>query len=221
MGSKEKLVWYDGRVTSVYLDDQQVQLEGADLESVLAAATDHLAPTGRIVVEVQIDGQSLVADELDQRCRAPVGQAELRLYSADPQELAVITLEQVREKLNDARQAQAQAADLLQRDEPDRAMQEVGRVIEVWQQAQQAVLGSSRLLGMTLDDKEVDGQSIHELAAALIEKLKELTRLLTTRDTVGLADTLAYEWPQTVDTWDRFIGSLVRWIQQINPEDRR
>lgn len=199
---------------TIYLDDQPVQLEGTDLSAVLTAANDHLAPGGRILVEVQLDGQSLVSDHLEENLGMAVGQKELRLYSADPQELAVLTLQQVRQKLEDTGEAQTQAAQLLQEDRQDEAMRQVGRAIEGWQQTQQAALYSAQLLQMDLDDKRVDGQTITELVGQLIEQLRVLRDLLSSGDTVGLADVLAYEWPQTVDTWDQLIGQFIGWIER-------
>jgi len=45
---------------AVYLDDEAVALEGDDLGGVLASASERLKPSGRVVVEVEVDGQKLV-----------------------------------------------------------------------------------------------------------------------------------------------------------------
>lgn len=199
---------------AIYLDDQPLELQDADLESALASATAHLAATGRVVVEVQLDGEPLVGDALDQQQTTVLGDLELRLYSADPQELSVLTLRQIRDRLEDAREAQAQAAQLLQEDQQSLAMGQVMRVIEIWQQTQQAVLHCVQLLGVDLDGKQIDGHSVTQVTDALLEQLRGLRSLLSSRDTVGLADVMAYEWPGTVDQWDRFVTQLIGWIQQ-------
>ena len=199
---------------AIYIDDEPVQLDGSDLESVLAAATDHLATKKRIVVEVVVDGQPVVGDQLTEQQSKPVSDAELRLYSADPHELSVTTLHQVRVQLEEAKTAQSSAAELFQQDEQAKAMEQVARVIDAWQQTQQVVLYSVQLLNVGLNDKKVGDQSVEELTEGLISQLTNLHDLLRAQDTVGLADVLAYEWPETVDRWDQFIVELINWIEQ-------
>ncbi len=199
---------------AVYLDDEQVQLEGVDLASVLASAKDRLAPSGRVVVEVHVDGQPVVGDDLDEKQQVDPLEAELRLYSADPRELAVATLQQVQEKLDDAAEAQLRAAELFQQDQQNEAMAEVGRAVTVWQQLQQAVLTSSQLLDIDFDTKTVDDQSVSQITDGLLGQLRSLREMLSSGDSVALADALAYEWPETVERWDRFIAEMIRWIEE-------
>lgn len=207
-------------IMAIYLDDQPVQLDGTDLESVLSAATVHLADTGRIVVEVQVDGKPLFEDALDEQYNAALNDSEVRLYSANPQELAVIALQQIKEKLEDARQAQSQAATHLQEDRQDLALPQVVRVIEVWQQTQQAVLQSAQLLGIGLDDRMVDGRSVPSMTSDLLEQVTGLRTLLEAGDTVGLADAMAYEWPETVGQWGRLVTEMIQWIEPESDDDK-
>lgn len=209
---------YDAFLMAIFLDDKPVQLEGGDLESVLATASARLGERGRVVVEVQLDGLAIVAGNYAEHQCTSVSDAELRLYSADPHELAVTTLQQVKAHLDQARQAQLQAAELFQQDKQAQALEQVIHVIEVWQQVQQAVLHSVQLLRIDVDEKQVDGQTVVELTDSLIKQLKGLHELLTSVDTVGLADVLAYEWPQTADRWERLIVELIGWIEQQDNE---
>lgn len=199
---------------AIFLDDEPVQLEGGNLETVLASASARLSDRGRVVVEVQLDGLPIVAGNYAQHQRASVSDAEIRLYSANPHELTVTTLQQVKAHLDQARQAQLQAAELFQQDKQSQALEQVIQVIEVWQQVQQAVLHSVQLLGIDVDERQVDGQTVVEMTDSLIEQLKGLHELLTVVDTVGLADVLAYEWPGTADRWERLIAELIGWIEQ-------
>lgn len=217
------LLYLESRYTKsmpIYLDDELVQLQGTDLKSVLSEATHHLADRGRIVVEVQVDGQPLIDDALDERYKTALAESEIRLYSANPQELAVMTLQQVKGKLEDARQAQSQAASHLQEDRLELAMQDVMRTIEVWQQTQQAVLRSAQLLGIDLDSREVAGQSVPDMTSALLEQVTDLRTILETGDTVGLADAMAYEWPATVQKWETLISEMIEWIDSETSGDK-
>ena len=161
-----------------------------------------------------VDGKVLDPDGLDAEQNTPVADSEWRLYTANPRELAVATLQQVAERLNDARQAQAEAAELLQQDRPADAMKHVTVAIEAWQQTQQAVLYSATLVGIDLDGRAVDGQPVDQIVLLLLDQLKELRELLSAGDTVAMADALAYEWPQTIDRWQVLIGKLIDWVTE-------
>ena len=189
----------------VCLDDQAVGLEAPNLGAVPSSARQQLEPDGRIVVEVQLDGQAINGDEIEQGHDATIGDREVRLYLADPRSLATSTLGQVRDQLVQVRAVQAEAAELLQQDEAPQALKKIFQCIKVWRQAQQAVFDTARLLQVNLSQLMIDGAPITDFTTELIENLKVLMELITNRDTVGLADALAYEWSSVVDRWDRLI----------------
>ncbi|MFA9476673.1 hypothetical protein ACERK3_00055 [Phycisphaerales bacterium AB-hyl4] len=194
---------------AIYLDDEPTALTGDDLASVLVSARKQVQPDGRVVVEIQVDGEAVAASELDKFASLPVADREVRLYSADPKTLGRQTLEQVRPRLAEVKQIQEQAAEHLQQDQGTEAMTNVRDMIEIWLQAQQAVLHTAVLLEVDLNELEVDGRPFQEITNELLEKLQEVKTLLQNQDSVGLADTLQYEWPALADQWDRLLASLI------------
>lgn len=207
------MILYDAHMP-IYLDGQRTELTGQTLADVLEEAQRRVADAGRIIVEIIINGQTLSQEQIEASSRQPVLGSELRLESADPHELAGTTLEQVRIGLTDAREAQAEAANLFQQDQPSDAMQQVSRAISVWQQTQQAVLQSTMLLGINLDEKTFENQPVIRMTDSLLAQLRTLRDLIAAGDTVGLADTLAYEWPEMTDRWDRLIVEIQGWIEK-------
>ncbi len=198
----------------VYLDQQPVDLTAPTLGQLLAAAREHLAgDSGRVVVEVVVDGQPIPEAELDQRLTDPLDQQEVRFATADPKALAVETLQQVQTRLLEGEQLQQEAADLLQRDQTQPALQKVGQSIEAWLQVQQAVLQSTVLLGIDLDQLDIDGQPAHALTTHAVEQLQDIKTFIQANDTVALADALQYEWPETTEKWNRLIDTLITTIQ--------
>ena len=76
--------------------------------------------------------------------------------------LAVDTLEQIRGRLADAAALQRDAAALLQQDQAQAGYEKMGESIGAWLQVQQAVLHAPMLLGINLDEVQVDvNQSKH------------------------------------------------------------
>ncbi len=195
---------------AIYLDDERLlDIEATDLGSVIESASCQLECAGRIVVEVKIDGESLIGEEVAKRSDDPVVDHEVRLYSANPKTLVLATLEQVREQLAEALKLQEQAAGKLQQDEPSEALKQLSQSIDIWLQLQQAVYQSSRLLGVNLDELELEQGSVPEMTDELVNRLKEMKDLVTNNDTVGLADMLAYEWPDIAKRWDCMIEKLI------------
>lgn len=195
----------------IFLDDQELDLEMTELGLTLQAVTQQLEPQGRVIVEVILDGLSLVGDQLVQASNQAIHDSELRLYTANPLELAVSVLQQVQQRLDEAGKAQADAAALLQRDQPGQAMNRLAEALQVWQQVQQAVLHSSQLVGMDLAGRTFEGQPMTAATDGLLAQLEELRDKIQGGDTVALADALQYEWPPTVERWQRLIGQIIQW----------
>jgi len=199
---------------ATYLDGQSVALGGDTLGAVIDAACDQLDAGGRIIVEVEVNGLTLVGDELTAARAESVAEKEVRLVSAVPQELAVDALQLASQRLNDARSSQGEAADLLQQDQSQPAFSKIGEAVTAWQQTQMAVLSSSQLLGLNLDEQLLDNEPVSETVNALIKQLRELHELLLAADTVALADALAYEWPETIDRWQQLINQMIQWVEK-------
>ena len=201
----------------VYLDEQAIELPGPNLAALLDAARRRLADAEgepqRVVVEVAVDGHKLAEDQIAERAEEDLGDQEVRLVTADPKQLAVETLEQVRGRLGEAQEMQQEAADLLQQDQTQPALQKVGESIEAWLQVQQAVLQSAVLLGIDLDQLDIDGQPAHALTTEALERLEDIKTFIQANDTVALADALQYEWPETTDQWHRLIDQVIAAIQ--------
>ena len=200
---------------AIFLDDEPVQLAGANLGELIASATKRLIIDRRVVVEVMLDGSVLNADALDKCQDHAVADTEVRLISADPGALAVSTLYQIRDQLPKATSLHEQAAEFLQQDNPTEALKLLAEVIGVWMQTQEAVLGSAGVVGLGLDEVKVGDEPISNFTDELIKQLQNLKELIVAGDTVALADTLAYEWPPIVDRWDTLIGELIRVIEAL------
>lgn len=200
---------------AIYLDDEPTELAGEGLAEILASASEVLAADGRVVVEVMVDGEAITGDALGDHQNAAVGDTEIRLTSADPKALAVSTLTQVREQLPFAGTLHEQAAEQLQADNPSEALQHISEAIELWIMTQEAVLGAAGVVGLGLDDVKVDGEPMSGFTDELIEKLHGLKDLIVNKDTVALADALAYEWPAIVQRWDELIETLIAEIEKL------
>jgi hypothetical protein len=115
--------------------------------------------------------------------------------------------------LDVAQRVQTDAAELFQQDRSGDAIQRVAEAMSIWQQTQQAVLHSAVLLELDLDQREVEGIAVSETVNDLITHLTSLRDQLAAGDTVAVADALAFEWPQTVERWQKLIDAMIGWIE--------
>jgi len=193
----------------IAIDDAWADVPGQTLGAVVQAASDRVVGEGRVVVEVQCDGQLMPPDDLQRRHDEDVSERRIELRTADPRQLAVSVLEQVRIQLNLAAEQQEEAATLLQQDRMVDAMQLVGEALGAWQSAEQAVSQGARLTGLDLESIEVEGHSASKLVTDLADKLVALRDAVAARDTIALADQLAYEWPETTGQWRALLMEMV------------
>jgi hypothetical protein len=193
----------------VFVDDKPVDLEGEALGELLFHAQQQAKADGRVIVEVRVDGQLVIGDELLRRRGDVIAGADVRLTSADPLALASETLYGLRGHLERAGQMQQEAAELLQQDDLPQAMGRIGKAIEVWQHSSPAVLQIAELVGIDCQTLEVHGQTFPELTEALMKRLTDMRDLLMSRDSVALADSLMYEWPDAVEQWRGVVDALL------------
>lgn len=182
------------------------------MRELLAAVRDELAPQGRVVVEVRVDGQSITGPGLDDE-NPTKPESEIRVYSARPGDLVVGVLEDVRTQLAEAQTMQQKAAELFQQDDPAEAMQMVKQSIDAWLQAQQAVGQSALLLKMDLGAIRIEEQTVLERMNELVGSLNELKDAIVASDFVALADAMAYEWPEITQRWDGALGAIIKHIE--------
>jgi len=185
------------------------------MRELLAAARDQLAPAGRVVVEVRVDGQSVTGPALDDEEPTPPD-SDIRVYSAKPGDLVVGVLEDVRTQLAEAQTTQQKAAELLQQDDPAEAMGLVKQSIDAWLQAQQAVGQSALLLKMDLGAIKIEEQTVLERMNELVGSLTELKDAIVASDFVAVADAMAYEWPQITERWDAALGAIIKHIEGLD-----
>ncbi len=187
----------DDEAVKVYLDDEPLKVADARLGTALEAGVARARGRGRIVVEVLVDGSPAPASDIERPPeRAPYA-AEVRLVSAEPRSLVRTTLHDAADALEDAREAQAAAAERLQRGETADALGDLSRTISIWESVRRAMEDGAELIG----DGSGGAPDIGPLLDGLAERLVEIRRALTAQDWSALADALAYDMEEQADVW--------------------
>ncbi len=197
---------------AIYLDDEPFHFVGGNLGAVLDAANKRVQKEGRVIVEVHVGERALVGEALRAARDESFHQHEVKLISADPSELALSTLRQVRDLLTEAHEGFGAAAEAFQTDDGATGMSRLGKAMDIWHQLPTAILHSASLLNINLDQMP-DELSLNDASNALADQLRQLREHVQNNDTVALADSLAYEWPKTAERWDRILVALINRIE--------
>lgn len=189
------------------LDGTPITAPAATLRELLALARDQLE-AGRLVVEVRAGERALSADEIEARLPLPLAGEPLSLVSAEPGSLATAALDAALDQLSEVGNQQIQAADRLQADQPGEAFALLGDALAGWIQVSAAASQACQLTGVDLASLDVGGVSGAEAAVELAERLRGLRSEVEAHDTIALADSLAYVWPEVVERWQRLLEEL-------------
>jgi hypothetical protein len=197
----------------VLLDDNPCSLEATSLEAAISAAAALAGEYGRLIVEVVVDGKTWSEADLEAASEHRAAVEELRLTTAEPRALVVQTLEDASGALLTADELQREAAELIDADNMDKAMERLGHAFQIWGDVQQSVLMSAQVLAIDPRGATVGGRPLEQAIEQLIEQLREMGRVLKSRDPVGISDALLYEFPEVVQEWRAMLHELRENIQ--------
>lgn len=189
----------------VVLDGQLLESDAQSLGVAIARAATAAEAQGRFIVEVFADGTMLSQHLLGNPDEAPAGIREVSLNSADPRELVRTTLEGAAIALDDARERQAEAADLILRGKLEDARSPLRGALETWQSVRTAVDHSAALLKM---DAGSPGGRLESLLATLHASLGHVKETLERQDFAALADELAFELEALTREWQGALREL-------------
>jgi hypothetical protein len=122
--------------------------------------------------------------------------------------LALEALNEVSQQLEEAERLKAEAAELLQRNQTAKALEQLGVCVRIWQHAHEAVVKTAELLRVDLTTVEVEGRALAEVLGGFAGQLRQIKSALEQRDFVSLGDVLLYETQQTTENWLAWIRAM-------------
>lgn len=202
----------------VYLDDNLIDAPSGALAEALAAGVRRAEAEGRIIVEIHADGQPVEEADLSEPPDRDPYAAELRMLSVEPRSFLQATLMDGAEALEDARQGQRRAGELLQQGKAAEAMSAIADAIGIWQMARRIVqdgaalleTDATGLLGRGDDDPD-------ELLTTLAELLDDLKQAMGCEDWSAAADVLAYDLDEQIDRWRAALRACAETLHDPSP----
>ncbi len=191
----------------VMLDDRVCPVDADTVGEAVAAAASRAQESGRLVVEVVVDGEQW--EQPDPAALHPADRTAklVSITSADATELVSEALGEAADVLVEAGDLQKQAGELLQRGEDEPAMSKLADAVACWLSVQQAV--SMSIDVMQSQDVPLPEESKLESSVSELGTHLEMVRdCLRHRDSLGLSDALLYDLPQAAERWSELLGVL-------------
>jgi hypothetical protein len=172
----------------------------------------HLHAARKLVVQVLVDGVEPEVAALRQTALA--GRCVF-IETADPRQLAADVLSDAHAQLADAERLKRSAAELLQQNQPNKALEQLGGCVRIWQHAEQSVGKVGELLRLRPTDICVNGRGLTDVIAEFSTHLRSIKSALESRDFVLLSDVLMYETAETTAQWQASIESMLETVEAI------
>ena len=192
---------------SVTVDHEPLAIEQLGFKTI-GQVLSHLQRGNRLVTNLLIDGRAPDLNGIHAVRLAPINGHTIFIETAEPREMAINVLDEVEEQLDDVDDLRSEAADLLQRNQPTKAMEKLSGCFAVWQTAQESVLKIGQLLRINLDLVRVGSVPLSIILTRFADQLRQIKTAIEHRDFVTLGDILAYEAEETGSQWRNALASI-------------
>lgn len=200
----------------VWVDDIQIESPEPGLCGAIAAARTFAGTSNRVVVEAELNGQTIADADLANPTTDPI-LGELRFHTADPTELVASTLRGVSAAMVDLKQDHAEAAELIQAGKVTDGMERLAKAFRSWDNVRMSVVTGCALLGIQVETLilRTNGPTVHigQCIADLASTLGQVKLALQAQDWSALADLAGYDLQDQADRWTMALNALANHVQ--------
>ena len=199
----------------ILLDDHETTLKADTVGGALQEAATLVEKSGRLIVEVEVDGISWCEEDLASTEHIQRGASEIRLSTAHPAELLRDTFANAAEAVLNADDMQRNAAKLLQANRETEGMQALLESLAIWGSVQTAISRGLELGVISRDQVRAAGIDIDGAIAELDTRLRSLREAMKSSDTTAVSDCLLYEFPATTKVFAQMLAAVAGEVGKI------
>lgn len=199
----------------VMLDGQCVVEQADSLRDALAAASNRAEELGRLILEVNADGEPLPPQSLEAPEDHSGSIGELALVSADPQAFALNILHESADAVDQTLKLQVDAANKMEQGEPQDSFEALSAGLSMWDMVQQAIART----------REIAPPAEAQLAARVDDHITQLRdQLLSVRgsiesqDWAALGDTLRFDLADLGTSWSSLLREWADGLPRTKPK---
>ena len=182
------------------LDGHELILDRQSLAAALEAGATRARESGRIVIEVFVDGQPVGGDALEHASDLPMAEQHVEMTTADPASLVRVTLFDAADAMEGSKEEHAACAEMIHRGEVAEAMGALGQLLGTWQAVRSAVDHGGDAMGRPLAEFAGDG-SVEQRIESLSRQLDALKRAVADEDLSTVADLLEEDLCDEAGLW--------------------
>lgn len=199
----------------ILLDDRETNLRADTVGHALREAATLVERSGRMIVEVEVDGIAWGEEDLASSEYALRNAAEIRLATAHPAELLRDTFAHATEAVLNADEIQRAAAKLMQSNRESEGMQRLLEALAIWGSVQTAVSRGFELGVLSREQAKARGIDLDGAIATLDRQLRTLRDAMQSQDTTAVSDCLMYEFPTTTKRFAETLASIAAAVGEI------
>ncbi len=205
----------------LWIDNTQLDTDD-NLEAAFEIARKHAEKLGRLIIDIQADGQPIDDALLDAPPTDAAGITELRLTTTDPSAFLIETIHSAKEALELTREDQAAAADQIRTGELEPAIESLKAVLEGWH-AVRDVVGQAGVLGeldidtLEITDAKAQTTTGAQCVDALSKALAEVRSCLEKSDWASLGDAIEYDLEDQANCWNALLDAMIAAFSAPHP----
>ncbi|MFZ9879825.1 MAG: hypothetical protein ACO3QC_00290 [Phycisphaerales bacterium] len=192
----------------ILLDDCETSLQANTVAGALTVASDLVTRSGRMIVEVFVDGIAWSEEDLASGEYTARAAGEVRMTTAHPAELLRDTFAHAAEAVLNAEEIQRAAAKLMQANQVRAGFDRLLEALAVWGSVQTAVARGLELGVVTRDEVRAKGIDLEGALASLDRQLRSLRDSMVAQDAAAVSDCLLYEFPSTTKQFAATLAAL-------------
>jgi len=199
----------------ILLDDRETTLRAETVGVALQEAATLVERTGRMIVEIEVDGIAWGEEDLASPEHSQRGASEIRLQTAHPAELLRDTFTHATEAVLNAEEIQRAAAKLMQANREGEGLQQLLEALAIWGSVQTAVSRGLELGVVSREKLAAEGIDLDGAILALDGQLRSLRAAMTSQDTAAVCDCLLYEFPTTTRRFAETLAGIAASLAKI------
>ena len=198
------------------------QLDAVDtLENAFEIARKHAEQSGRLIIDIQADGNPIDDALLDEPPTNDAGINELRLTTTDYNAFLIETIETAKDALVSTREDQVAAGDQIRTGEIEPAIESLKAVLEGWHAVRDVVGQAAALAEINIDTLEItDAKGTtttgEQCIDALSKALAEVRNCLGKQDWASLGDAIEYDLDDQANAWGALLNTMIESIKQAS-----
>lgn len=192
------------------IDSKTHAIDGDTVGDVLARAAAQAEATGRLIVEVTVDGSAWDEDALGSPERLAQPADHLEIVTEDRNELVGRTLRDAIAALDEVDRRQQVAAEAIQADRAAEGLPELAEALDLWLHVRHAAVVAAGTLEIDLDALRREDTEADAAFGDLERLLEQLLASIRVQDSAATTDTLLYEMPDVVQRWRSVLEGLAR-----------